>query len=54
MAVLRDGQKILAKLYLSPDHSVLRIVLPELSTAANPSQVKIDMTHQLIDFRRMP
>jgi len=50
-AVLRDGDKLIAKVYLSPEGDVLRVVLPEMTTAG---QVKIDSAHHLIDFKRRP
>jgi uncharacterized protein YggU (UPF0235/DUF167 family) len=48
-AVFKDGEKVIAKVYLSPDSSTLRIVLPEL---AQQEQLKIDIEHRLIDLRR--
>ena len=65
MAVLRDGERVVAKVYLSPDAAVLRIALPELelpndgeplpaSGEVRRGQVKIDFAHKLIDFRRRP
>lgn len=58
-AVLRDGAKVIAKVYLSPDRSVLRVVLPEMSgidttDTLERGQVKVDFAHKLIDFRRKP
>ena len=49
IALLRAGETLLAKIYLSPDQGVLRIVLPEMSES---SQLKIDAKNKLIDFRR--
>ena len=54
MAVLKDGDKVVAKVYLSPDQGVLRIVLPEMSKDTKAEQVKVDWAHGLIDFRRRP
>ncbi len=49
VAALYDEKLLVAKIYLSGDHLTLRIVLPEMSDAA---QVKIDTENHLIDFRR--
>ena len=50
-AVFKDGEKVIAKVDLSPDSAVLRIVLPELT---QQEQLKIDVEHHLVDFRRKP
>ena len=49
--LFKDGEKVIAKVYLSPDSAVLRIVLPELT---QQEQLKIDVEHHLVDFRRKP
>lgn len=50
VAVLHDGHnKDMVKIYLSPDNSTLRIVLNELVVL---TQIKIDVEHHIIDFRR--
>ena len=54
VAVLKDGGEVVAKVYLSPDSSVLRIVLPEMSKDTKSAQVKVDYAHGLVDFRRKP
>ena len=50
-AVLKDGDKVIAKVYLSPDQTVLRVVLPELR-GGDVARLKVDYAHGLIDFRR--
>jgi hypothetical protein len=50
IAALYGGKKLIAKVYLSPDSEVLRIVLPEFMSAEK--QVKLDSQNHLIDFRR--
>lgn len=48
-ATLKDGDQPIAKIYLSPDGKVLRIVLPEFNTL---NQLKVDVANHLLDFRR--
>ncbi|HEV1286542.1 MAG TPA: hypothetical protein VNU44_14570 [Bryobacteraceae bacterium] len=48
-AIFRDGDKVIAKVYMSPDNAVLRFVLLELEDAG---QLKIDAAHKILDFRR--
>jgi hypothetical protein len=54
MAVLRDGTKIIVKIYLSPDGKKLRIALPGLKRL---TQVSVwffpNQTGGIIDFTRV-
>jgi hypothetical protein len=49
MAILKDGAKVIVKVYLSPDSKTLRFALPEME---EETQLKIDTNNRLIDFRR--
>lgn len=46
---LLDSGKVIGSVYLSPDGETLRIVLNELRQA---EQLKIDVEHRLVDFKR--
>lgn len=48
-AVLYDGTKIIVKIYLSPDYTKLRIVLPEMESQ---EQIKFNGSQKFIDFMR--
>lgn len=59
MALLKDGERVVARVYLSPDQKTLRIALPEMQDTGVPNvmergQVKVDYRNKLIDFRRKP
>lgn len=49
MAVLKAGEKVIAKIYLSPDGKTLRFALAEFAML---EQVKLDLENHLIDFKR--
>lgn len=51
VAVLRAGNDVVARCYLSPDRTVLRIMLPELGAE---TQIKVDAQRKYLDFRRNP
>lgn len=48
-AIFKDGDKIIAKVYLSPDRSVLRIVLPEWD---NLNSITLNYPDKIVDFKR--
>lgn len=48
-AVLYDKEKVVVKIYLSPNEQKLRIYLPELNA---PDQIEVKAIHQIIDFSR--
>ena len=49
-AVLRDGDRIIAKVYLSTDKTMLRIVLPEWNDL---NAVTLNYPQRIVDFKRI-
>lgn len=47
--ILREGETMVAKIYLSPDSNVLRIVLPEWTSFRS---VSLNYAEKIIDFKR--
>lgn len=50
-AVLRAGERVVMKVYLSPNRDIIRIVLAEL---VDQKQIKVLIEDHIIDFRRTP
>jgi hypothetical protein len=48
-AIFKDGDKVIAKVYLSSDKYVLRIVLPEWD---NLNNITLNYPYKIIDFKR--
>ena len=49
VAILKDGNKVVVKIYLSPDGNIIRFVLPELTVV---QQIRIRTQERIIDFAR--